>query len=115
MGIYTDLVLGLCLLILMTSEHFRFITETAGQRQGQRSRKKRCQKRGQKLSTAELAAMVRQMFPERPEPDKCSRARAVAVKALEGSARGLFALLPEKVCVNIVSFVSLRGVLWKKR
>lgn len=107
--IYMDLVLGLCLLILMTSEHFRFITEIAGQGQSQRSRKKGCQKRGPKLSSAELEAMVRQMFPERPEADERSRAREVAVKALQGSARGLFALLPEKVCVKIVKQIAGAG------
>jgi len=71
-------------------ENLRFITEIAGQRQSQRSREKRCQKQGSKLSNAELEAMVRQMIPEQPEAGARSRASEVAVKAFQGSVRGLF-------------------------
>lgn len=108
--VYTDLILMLCLFLLLVSEHFRFITETAGRRPGRRRRKKRGpQKPGQKPTVAELEAMVRQMFPERPELSEGSRARAVAVKALKGSARGLFALLPEGACVRIVKQIGGAG------
>lgn len=108
--IYTDFVLGLCLLILLMSEHFRFITETAGQRQRKRNRKKKGQeKRGKRPSSAELEAMVRRMFPERPEPDEGSQARAVVVEVVKGSARGLFALLPEEACVRIIKQIAGAG------
>jgi transposase-like protein len=105
--VYTDLILVLCLFILLVSEHFRFITETAGQRQGQGSRKKGVAEK--KPSIAELEAMVRQMFPERPEPDERSQARAVVVEVVKGSARGLFALLPEEACVRIVKQIAGAG------
>lgn len=80
---YVDLVLGLCVLMLVVSEHFRFISETAGRRG---RKKKRGKKKSQKVTTAELEKLVRQMFPERPEPDERSRARAAVVKLLNASA-----------------------------
>ena len=101
--VYVDLILGLCVLMLAVSEHFRFISETAGRRD---RKKKRGKKKSKKVTTAELEKLVRQMFPERPEPDECSRARAMVVKLLKESARGLFELIPEEKCVSILKRIA---------
>lgn len=61
-----------------------------------------------KPTRAELEAQVRAMFPAPPAPDERSRARAAAVAALKKSVRGIFCLLPERVCVGIIK--SLAGV-----
>lgn len=104
--VYVNLILGLCVLMLVVSEHFRFIRETAGRRE----RKKKGQKKQrQKPTSAELEALVRQMFPERPEPDERSRARAAVVKLLKESARGLFELLSEQKCANILKRIAGAG------
>lgn len=103
---YVNLVLGLCVLMLVVNEHFRYITETAGRRE---RKKKGQKKKDRKPSTAEMEALVRQMFPERPEPDKRSRARAAVVKLLKESARGLFEMLPEERCANILKRIAGAG------
>ena len=103
---YAHLILGLCVLMLVVNEHFRFITERAGR--GER-KKKRAKKKGQKPTTAELETLVRQMFPERPEPDEHSQARAAVVTLLKESARGLFEMLPEKKCADILKKIAGAG------
>ncbi len=103
---YVNIVLGLCVLMLVVNEHFRHITETAGRRE---RKKKGQKKKGQKPTTAEMEALVRQMFPERPEPDKRSRARAAVVKLLKESVRGLFEMIPEKRCANILKRIAGAG------
>ena len=104
--VYANLILGLCVLILVVNEHFRFITEKASRR---KKNKKKGKKKGQKPTTAEMEALVRQMFPEQPEPDERSRARAAVVKLLKESARGLFELLAEEKCANILKRIAGAG------
>lgn len=103
---YVNLILGLWVLMWVVTEHFRYITETADR--GTR-KKKEPKKKSQKPTTAELKTMVRQMFPERPEPDERSRARAAVVKLLKASARGLFELLPEAQCATILKKIAGAG------
>jgi transposase len=103
---YVNLILGLCVLMLMVNEHFKFITETAGRRE---KKKKRATKKGKKATTAELEALVRQMFPEAPEPNERSRARARVVAVLKRSARGLFELLPEERCASLLKRIAGAG------
>jgi transposase len=111
--------LGLWLLIWVTVEHLRLITETVGwgqskpggKKKGKRKRGKKTKKesKAKKPTLAELEAKVRQMFPEPPQPDERSRARAVVVAAIKQSARGLFDLLPEKKCVSILKKIAGAG------
>ena len=103
---YVNLILGLCLLTLVVAEHFRYITETAARGAG---KKKGPKKKGQQPTRAELEAMVRQMFPERPEPDERSQARAAVVKVLKASGRGLFEMLPEEQCANLLKKIAGAG------
>ena len=117
--VYAILNLGLWLLILVMIEQLRSLTEIVGWRQTKPAVKKRGRKKSsknskkviptKKPSAADLAATVRQMFPEPPEPSERSRARATMVSLLKQSARGLFDLLPEERCVSILKRIAGTG------
>lgn len=103
---YVNLILGLCVLMLVVNEHFRYITKTASRGE---KKKKGQKKKGKKPTTAELEGLVRQMFPERPEPEERSQARGAVVKLLKESARGLFEMLSEKKCAHILKRIAGAG------
>ena len=114
--VYAILNLSLWLLILVMVEQLRLSSETVGWRQSKPAVKKRGRHKLTKNSrkatpakqpaAAELAATVRQMFPEPPEPSERSRARAAQVRLLKSSIRGLFELIPEEVCVSLLKKIA---------
>ena len=110
--VYALLHLSLCLLILVTVEQQRLMSEQVGGRQPKGVGKKPRPKKGvvksqkgpksQKLSSSTLEAMVRQLFPEPPEPTERSRASQAMVAVIKQSARGLFELLAEEKWAHIL-------------
>lgn len=113
--IEVGLNLVLCWLLVLSIEQWQLIREAVGVQKKKAIRQKKETKKGEKKKEekkpgrAELEEQVRQMFPERPEPDEGSRAREVVVKLLQKSARGIFELLPEEVCVTILVKIAGAG------
>jgi transposase-like protein len=117
--VYVIFTLALWTLIWVTLDQNRLITETVDWRQTKpavkkRGRKKPAKKSGKatpakKPSAADLAATVRQMFPEPPQPSERGRARAAMVSLIKQSARGLFDLVPEEACVSILKRIAGAG------
>lgn len=116
--IYGMLNLSLCLVMMVMVEQVRLI-KTGGWRPSKpvvkKPRRKKQAKKSRKASqakqpsAAELAATVRQMFPEPPQPSERSRARTAMVSLIKQSARGLFDLLPEEICVSILKRIAGAG------
>ena len=111
--------LSLWILMWVTVEHMRQISEAVGwwgqskargKKKGKSKRKKTTKESQSKKPTlAELEAMVRQMFPERPTESERSRVRAAVVEGLKQSARGVFDLLPAEKCVSILKRIAGAG------
>ncbi|MCP4286989.1 MAG: hypothetical protein GY792_21505 [Gammaproteobacteria bacterium] len=102
--VYLNLSLGMCLLISVIAEHFRFISQEVewGEREPKGKEKK-------KVTKGELETMVREMFPEEPEENERSQARAGVIKLLKASARGMFAMISNKKCISILKAIATAG------
>lgn len=110
----TILNLSLCLLTLVTLDQVRRLTATVSRRPTPPGRKQQGRKKPVKpspqakpRSAADLAATVRQMFPE--PPAERSRARGAMVSLIKQSARGVFDLLPEETCVSLLKRMAGAG------
>ncbi len=101
-----EVVLGMCLYILLVANHIRFISQEI---KWGKSKSKDKKKKAKQPTLAELERLVKQMFPEAPEPDEGSQVRAAVVAAIKRSARGLFDLLPEKRCINLLKMIAGAG------
>ncbi len=105
--VYLNLSLGMCLLISVIAEYFRYITQEV--EWGEREPKRKKKKKKQKVSKAELEALVREMFPEEPAENERSQARAGVIELLKASARGMFALISNKKCISILKAIATSG------
>ncbi len=101
-----EAVLRICLYMLLVANHIRFISQEI---EWGKSKPKDKKKKAKKPTLAELEALVKQMFPEEPEPDERSRVRAAVVAAVKRSARGLFDLLPEDRCISLLKMIAGAG------
>ncbi len=104
--IQVEVVLIISLYMMLVVNHLRFISQEINW--GKRKPKEK-KKKVKKPTQAEIEALVKQMFPEVPEPDERSRARAAVVSAIKQSARGLFDLLPEEKCVSFLKKIAGAG------